>query len=199
MSGVRFICRISTADITDDFNRADRADLSGVATPVGQIAWERFRAVGSTATAGIVSNRFRATAGDDNVAYLLNAGATDYDVTYTIRDARNLSIVPSVVFRGINDESHFMLAHRYNPTDPRYCIFNRVTGTLSLVASSSVIPVPGDRVRIRVRGLQVTVFVNDQQIIDSTMSGGADRIMCGVLMSGADQVSSLDNFSIYRR
>ena len=202
MSGVRFTCRVSTADIADDFNRPNLTDIAGTKTPIGQALWERFRKSDATLTGGIVSQRIRATGGPDavgNVAYLLNAGATDYDITYIVRDTNNYSMSPYVVFRGIDDQNHFAVSHRKSIAVPGYGIIRRLNGAVRVESESNVIPAPGDRVRIRVRAQVVEVFVNDTSIMTFTMAGGETRVMCGVLFVADDQVSSFDNFSIYRR
>lgn len=201
MSGIRFICRVSTAEIFDDFNRANTADLGGQVTPIGATVWTKYAAAETTLTGGIVSNRLRAGGGEaavGNVAYLLDTGTYDYDVTYTVRDVRGISASPYVVFRGIDHVNHFAVSHRHDFTTPGYGIIRRLENVVRFEAQSTTVPVPGDRVRIRVRGQVVEVIVNDVSIMVFTMAGGETRTKCGVLFVAGDQITSFDNFSIYK-
>lgn len=195
MAGVRFIIRQVMADIADNFDRAD-GPLSG-STPIGAKPWQ---SVGnSTAVAGTVSGRLRATSGTGNKMYYIDAGRSDYDMTYTIRDVRNVSVVPSAVFAALDDQNHWSVAHRADVSVPEYKIFRRLSGSLFPVLSTGVVPAPGDRVIIRKRGIAVELLVNDVSIGSLNMTADSDRTRVGFNMSGDDQVSAFDDLQVYLR
>jgi hypothetical protein len=155
-----------TIIIQDSFNRADSTTSLGVADS-GQ-TWQ----VGGTATFGVIGNQgYAATSTQDNTGAYIPISNTikDYKATITVPTIQTSTtnffrFYPRVAFGTL---LYYLAIEAYSTG---YRISKRTsTGTTSIVATSAVIPVSGDTIRVDNKASgQMDVYINGTLIITAT-------------------------------
>jgi hypothetical protein len=183
-----------TIIIQDSFNRADSTTSLGVADS-GQ-TWQ----VGGTATFGVIGNQgYAATSTQDNTGAYIPISNTikDYKATITVPTIQTSTtnffrFYPRVAFGTL---LYYLAIEAYSTG---YRISKRTsTGTTSIVATSTVIPVSGDTIRVDNKASgQMDVYINGTLIITATDNYMMD-LSYGVGFGGKQSPTyRVDNFLV---
>lgn len=195
MAGIRFRVRTAMAEIQDAFNRLN-GPISGSITPVGGRTWQVLGA--NTTVPGIDAQTVKATSGTGNTVAAVDTGATDYTILATVA-ALDVSPIPQIIFRGVDNENQWGLLLRQNPTENAYNIRRRVDGVGGSPLWVGPLPAVGDRVKIVVAGGTVDIYVNGAKLTEASVPipDFPTGTLVGFNVNGADTVSAFDDLLIY--
>ena len=166
--------------ITDTFNRADQADLTG-ASGYGW-PWNRL----GSGTTGISSNALGGTSGFANYRADFEVGSNDVEVEADF--VRN-SGIPGVRGRVhlTNDTGYVFII-----TNTFYRLQRFAPGSATTIATETVSTAASGRAKITCIGDTITGYINGVQVIQATDSAYTEGECGGIYLNGN---ATLDNFS----
>lgn len=185
-----------TAEILDDFKRVGA--LGGSTISKGGLTWSKRGT--ETTTASVSDGQVKASGGSGNVPFVLPLTGPDFDLAFTIGEARVPTIINCPVFC-VDDTgtSWYTILMRNPSTVPQYVIAWRGTsGNYSMRMESGVAPQVGDKVRISVFSGTIRLFVNGAQVGTSVQRLENEQYRnAGLLFNSADLETAFRNFAIY--
>lgn len=198
--GIIFQARANNADVYDDFERPD-SNLSGSATSISNATWGVSRFTGATTVPVVKSGQLKAggSGTSGNALALFDAGNPNIIVVATLGDLAT-SPVTTIAFRIKDTSSYYYLALRQSSSVTYYGLYFRYTeADSSSIATTNVVPMSGDKIRIDAIGGSVVVRVNGKIIISTALVNNLDETHVGAMVNAADTTTGLRDFGYYLR
>lgn len=173
--------RIPSSPITvaaENFDYADGTSLIGKTTTVGGLVWAKSlvgtAADGDVKILGGAGGPTYATSSANRVFATVNLGRADGTTTAQFVGGVVGATLP---FRFV-DTSNYLYVTWVNPGI--WALYKRVTGSASLVQSSSVAPTPSDLLEITHIGTAITVKINGAAAITTTVTDFTTATLGGI-------------------